>query len=62
MCADTAQPRDPTERWQEMNDIVVGIGPGGFTGIRIGIATALGLGQALGIPVQGASTNTQSAR
>jgi tRNA threonylcarbamoyladenosine biosynthesis protein TsaB len=34
----------------------VGIGPGGFTGIRIGIATALGLGQALGIPVHGAST------
>lgn len=32
------------------------MGPGGFTGLRIGIATALGLGQALGVPVTGAST------
>ena len=39
-----------------LDEVVVGVGPGGFTGIRIGIATALGLGQALGIPVHGAST------
>src|SRR6185312_13683750 len=37
-------------------DVVVGVGPGGFTGLRIGIATALGLGQALGVPVSGASS------
>lgn len=40
----------------DLTEVVVGIGPGGFTGMRIGIATGLGLGQALGIPVHGAST------
>ena len=41
---------------REIDAIVVGVGPGGFTGLRIGIATALGLGQALGVPVTGASS------
>ena len=40
----------------DLGEIVVGVGPGGFTGIRIGMATAMGLGQALGIPVHGASS------
>lgn len=36
--------------------IVCSIGPGSFTGIRIGIATALGIGHGRGIPVVGVST------
>ncbi len=36
--------------------IVCGVGPGGFTGIRIGIATAMGLAQARRIPVVGVSS------
>ena len=41
---------------RDLTRLIVGIGPGGFTGVRISVATALGLGQALGIPVIGASS------
>lgn len=43
-------------RARDLDGVVVGVGPGGFTGLRIGIATALGLGQALRVPVTGASS------
>ena len=42
--------------WRDLYAIGVGIGPGNFTGIRISVAAARGLGLALDIPVVGVST------
>lgn len=42
--------------------IVVGLGPGPFTGLRVGIATAQALGDALDVPVHGVSSHDATAR
>ncbi len=37
----------------EVTDVAVGTGPGPFTGLRVGIVTALAFGYARGVPVHG---------
>ena len=46
---------------KDLTHIAVTIGPGSFTGVRIGLATARGLGLALNIPVLGIDNFTATA-
>lgn len=53
--------RDAGVARTELAAVIVGTGPGSYTGLRVGLAAARGLGRGLGVPVYGADSLAAAA-
>ncbi len=53
---------DADVTFPDLDAVVVGCGPGPFTGLRVGMASAAAFGDALGIPVHGVCSHDAIAR
>ncbi len=58
----TAVLADAGREPHDVEAVVVGIGPGPFTGLRVGMVTAAALGDALHVPVHGVPSHEATAR
>jgi len=62
LLAEVERAAGATGGWEGVGRIAVGIGPGSFTGLRVGIATARALALSRGLPVSGVGTLEALAR